>query len=127
MDNVVEKAKSKGYVETIMGRRRRIRNLKSSNSNRSAQARRLAVNTLIQGSAADLIKIAMISIQREIEQKQMDIKMLLQIHDELVFEIPEKQADNHSNWIEERMRDAMKLDVPLKVDITCGKSWLSEK
>jgi DNA polymerase-1 len=57
----------------------------------------------------------------------MDIKMLLQIHDELVFEIPEKQADNHSNWIEERMRDAMKLDVPLKVDITCGKSWLSEK
>lgn len=127
MDSVVEKAKSRGYVETIMGRRRRIRNLKSSNSNRSAQARRLAVNTLIQGSAADLIKIAMINIQREIDQKQMDVKMLLQIHDELVFEIPEKQADKHSKWIDQRMQAAMKLDVPLKVDITCGKSWLGDK
>jgi DNA polymerase-1 len=124
MEQAVNKAKSKGYVETIMARRRRIKNLNSKNKQRSSQARRLVINTLIQGSAADLIKIAMLNMYRDIKQKQMDVKMLLQIHDELVFEIPAKQADKLKKWVDDKMTEAMKLNVPLKVDIECGKSWM---
>ncbi|MBN2270082.1 MAG: DNA polymerase I, partial [Sedimentisphaerales bacterium] len=124
MDEAVAAAKKRGYAETILHRRRRIDNLKSKNANKRAQAERLAVNTVIQGSAADLIKIAMVAIQRKIDAEKLPVKMVLQIHDELVFELPTKEADRHAEWIAEKMTTAIKLDVPMKIDITLGPSWL---
>ncbi len=127
MDDCIEWAKSSGYAETIMHRRRKIPNLSSKNANKRSQAERLAINTVIQGSAADLIKIAMINIQRKIETEQLPVQLILQIHDELVFELPTTEADKHAKWITKEMTGAIKLDVPLKVDITHGPSWLSDK
>lgn len=127
MDSIVEQATKNGYVETILHRRRRILNLESGNPGKRAQAKRLAVNTVIQGSAADLIKVAMVNIQRKIEAENLPVKMILQVHDELVFELPTAEAEKHSKWIAEEMTGAIKLDVPLKVDVTYGPSWLAEK
>ncbi|MBN2019239.1 MAG: DNA polymerase I [Sedimentisphaerales bacterium] len=127
MDGVVEQTQKTGYAETILGRRRNILNLTGPNPGKRAQARRLAVNTVIQGSAADLIKVAMVNIQRKIEAENLPVKMLLQVHDELVFELPTAEAERHAKWISYEMTSAIKLDVPLKVDITYGPSWLGEK
>lgn len=124
MDSVIDEAKKRGFAETILHRRRRIDNLKSKNANKRAQAERLAVNTVIQGSAADLIKVAMVNIQANIEAEDLPVKMVLQIHDELVFELPEKDVEQHAQWIAEDMKSAIKLDVPMKIDITHGPSWL---
>jgi DNA polymerase-1 len=99
--------------------------LASKNANKRAQARRLAVNTVIQGSAADLIKVAMVNIQKKIEEKDLPVKMILQVHDELVFELPAGEAEKHAKWIEKEMAGAIKLDVPLKVDISYGPTWLN--
>jgi DNA polymerase-1 len=127
MDSVVEQATKTGYAETILGRRRKILNLTSPNPGKRAQARRLAVNTVIQGSAADLIKVAMVNIHRKIETEDLPVKMILQVHDELVFELPASEAENHAKWISREMTSAIKLDVPMKVDVTFGPSWLAEK
>jgi len=83
----------------------------------------MAINTVIQGSAADLIKAAMINIQRKIECENLPVQMILQIHDELVFELPTAKADFFARWISKEMTTAIKLDVPLKVDISVGTSW----
>ncbi|MHC4155122.1 MAG: DNA polymerase I [Planctomycetota bacterium] len=127
LDSCVDAAKRTGYAETILGRRRRISNLAARNANKRAQAERLAVNTVIQGSAADLIKLAMIAIQRRIETEKLPVRMILTVHDELVFELPAAQAEEHAAWIGKEMTEAIKLDVPLKVDISYGPTWLSEK
>jgi DNA polymerase-1 len=127
MDGVVEQAKQTGYVETILHRRRKITDLSSKNGAKRSQARRFAINTVIQGSAADLIKVAMINIQRKIESGRKPVKMILQVHDELVFELPAADADTHTKWIADEMTSAIKLDVPLKVDVTFGHSWLAGK
>lgn len=127
MDSIIDSVKRIGYAETILHRRRKIPNLNSKNHNKRAQARRLAINTVIQGSAADLIKVAMLNIQRKIEAENLPVKLILQIHDELVFELPADQADKHSQWITNKMTGAIKLDVPLKVDITSGTTWAPNK
>ena len=127
MDDCIDKAKRTGYAETILHRRRNIRNLDSKNSGKRSQAERLAVNTVIQGSAADLIKVAMITIQGRIDAEKLPVRMILQVHDELVFDLPGAQAEKHARWIEKEMTGAIKLDVPLKVDITFGPTWLSDK
>lgn len=127
LDGCVDKAKDTGYAETILGRRRRISDLKSRNGGRRAQAERLAVNTVIQGSAADLIKVAMIAIEHKIEADELPLRMILQVHDELVFELPATEADRHGRWIAEEMATAIELEVPLKVDVAQGPSWLAEK
>ena len=127
MDDVIANTKKLGYAETILHRRRKITGLASKNANKRAQARRLAINTVIQGSAADLIKVAMINIQRKIEREKLPIKMILQIHDELVFELPKAEVKKHAEWINKEMTSAIKLDAPLKVDIRYGPSWLSDK
>ncbi|MHC4640300.1 MAG: DNA polymerase I [Planctomycetota bacterium] len=127
MDECVEQAKQAGYAETILNRQRNIANLASKNANKRAQARRLAINTVVQGSAADLIKVAMISIQKKIENEDLPVKLILQVHDELVFELPACEADKHAKWIGKEMAGAIKLDVPMKVDITFGPTWLGEK
>jgi len=127
MNGCFEKAKQTGYAETILHRRRKIPNLASKNANKRAQARRLAINTVVQGSAADLIKVAMISIQGKIEAEGLPVKLILQVHDELVFELPAGEAEKHAKWITKEMSGAIKLDVPLKVDISYGPSWLAER
>jgi DNA polymerase-1 len=127
MDACIDRAKQTGYAETILHRRRKIANLHSKNGNKRAQAERLAVNTVIQGSAADLIKIAMLTIQDKIETRYPQTAMILQVHDELVFEVPTPEAETHASWIAERMTSAIKLDVPLKVDISIGPNWLGEQ
>jgi DNA polymerase-1 len=127
MDSCVEKARVTGYAETILHRRRKIPNLKSKNANKRAQGERLAVNTVIQGSAADLIKVAMVNIHRKIRAEKQAVRMVLQVHDELVFELPRAEAEEDARWIAEEMTGAIELNVPLKVDISCGATWLGEK
>jgi DNA polymerase-1 len=127
IDECIAKAKRTGYAETILGRRRKIVDIRSKNQGRRAQAERLAVNTVIQGSAADLIKVAMVTIHRRIKTEQLPIRMILQVHDELVFEVPIAEADKHAKWIAEEMTSAIRFDVPLKVDTKCGPSWLTDK
>lgn len=125
MDSQIKRAASFGYAETILHRRRKITGLNSRNFNVRSQAERLAINTVIQGSAADLIKVAMIRIQRRIEREGLPIRMILQIHDELVFELPGSEAEKHAPWITQEMSTAIQLDVPLKVDVAIGASWLT--
>ena len=127
LDECVAKARRTGYAETVLGRRRRIQDLDSRNGGRRALAERLAVNTVIQGSAADLIKVAMLNVQRKIDTDRLLVAVLLQVHDELVFELPAAEAEAHGRWIAEAMETALELDVPLKVDIAYGPSWLSDK
>ncbi len=125
MDDCIASAKKTGYSETILHRQRKILNIDNKNANKRAQAQRLAVNTVVQGSAADLIKVAMINIYGRIEKEKLPVKLILQIHDELVFELPKTQAKKHAKWISDEMTGAIKLDVPLKVDISIGRTWLS--
>ncbi|HRS72661.1 MAG TPA: DNA polymerase, partial [Anaerohalosphaeraceae bacterium] len=127
MNNAINRAKTLGYAETILHRRRPISGLSSRNFNVRSQAERLTVNTITQGSAADLIKRAMINIHRRIERDKLPVKMILQIHDELVFELPRQGAEEHAAWIEKEMAEAIQLEVPLKVDVSIGPSWLTEK
>ncbi|MBE0535984.1 MAG: DNA polymerase I [Phycisphaerae bacterium] len=127
MDRSIEQAKKTGYAETILHRRRNITGLTSKNFNTRALAERLTINTIIQGSAADLIKVAMIDIQRKIDAENLPVKMILQIHDELVFELPTNETDKHAAWIAEKMTTAITLDIPLKVDVASGPTWLTDK
>jgi DNA polymerase-1 len=127
IEQCIDRARRTGYAETILGRKRAIVDIKSKNGGRRAQAERLAVNTVIQGSAADLIKVAMIAIARRIEAERLPIKMILQVHDELVFELPAAEAEEHAQWISKAMATAIRFDVPIKVDTTYGPSWLADK
>jgi len=123
----IRAAKEQGYVETIFGRRRRIPEIDARNPQRRAAAERLAINSVVQGSAADLIKQAMINIARRIHAEQRPSRMLLQIHDELLFELPEEAVDAEREMIVEEMTAAIRLDVPLKVDVGVGANWMEAK
>ena len=123
----VADARRDGFVRTIQGRRRPITNLDSRNRTAQAQAERLAVNTVIQGSAADLIKVAMIRLHQRILDEQLPLRMLLQVHDELVCESPRIEADRMAEIIREVMTGAMQLCVPLKVDVASGENWFEAK
>ena len=116
-----------GEVRTILGRRRPIENIASGNAAVRGQAERAAVNTVIQGSAADLIKIAMIRLDGRIRAEKLPLRMLLQVHDELVCEAPRDAAPGLAAMIRDEMTGAMKLRVPLKVDVACGENWLEAK
>ena len=123
----VAQGKANGYVETIFGRRRRIGGLDARNPSQRSAAQRLAINSVVQGSAADLIKQAMINIARRIAAEGRPSRMLLQIHDELVFEIPREAVDAERKMIVEEMSGAIELRVPLKVDTGVGSSWMDAK
>jgi DNA polymerase-1 len=127
IDGVIEQAKKDGFVRTILGRKRMMPDINSRNQNSRRLAERMAVNTVIQGSAADLIKVAMVNIFRRTKAETLELKMILQVHDELVFELPDKQAPVYSEIVREEMVQAMKLDVPVVVDISWGKNWLECK
>ncbi len=119
-----EMARKKGYAETLMGRRRPLPDINSSNGRFRSFAERNAVNTPIQGTAADMIKIAMINIDTEIMRRGLESSMILQVHDELVFDVVPDEIDTMKDLVRELMESAIKLDVPLKVDMDTGDNWL---
>ncbi len=127
LDHCIETAVSRGYVETILGRRRPIPQILESNPQRRALGERMAINSVVQGSAADLIKVAMIDLHRALPDRHPDVRMLLQIHDELVFEAPESQAERVRAFVAEHMEHAMELVVPLTVESAFGTTWIDVK
>jgi DNA polymerase-1 len=124
MADMVQYANEYGYVKTITGRRRPIPDIRASNFNIRAFAERTAINTPIQGSAADLIKLAMIAFQKKKTEENLKTRMILQVHDELVFEAPEEELEKASAIIQSVMETAIQISVPLKVEIGSGKNWL---
>lgn len=124
MDDCVETAKEKGYVETLMGRRRYLRDINSRNAIVRGFAERNAINAPIQGSSADMIKVAMIRIFDIMKKEQMQSKMILQVHDELVFEARKDEIDKLKVIVEREMREALPLKVPVVVEMNTGDNWL---
>ena len=124
MSSQIDFARNKGYVETIMGRRRYLQNINSQNNMLRSGAERNAINAPIQGSAADIIKIAMIRVHRKFTDSSLKSKMLLQVHDELVFDVHKSEKDIVKNIVKDTMESAVKLLVPLKVDLEFGENWL---
>jgi len=125
MEEIVRDAKKHGYVETITGRRRVIRDIGSANATIRGGAERMAMNTPIQGTAADMIKLAMIRIEHALHEAGLKTRMLLQVHDELLFEVPEAEIEQARGLILQHMRDALPLgDVPVEVEAGTGTNWL---
>ena len=122
-EKVLNEAKEKGYVTTLMGRKRPIPELKNQNKMIRQQGERLAVNSPIQGTAADIIKIAMINIWKQFKKEAMHAKMILQVHDELLFELPEFELDAVKEIVRSEMEGAAHLSVPIRVEIGYGKNW----
>ena len=123
IDSLIQKVSKDGYVKTIFNRKRAIPELKSSNRNIRQLGERLATNTPVQGSAADIIKVSMLNIQRRLKKEGLKTKMLLQVHDELLFEVPVDEKDIMKDLVRKEMENAVKLSVPLKVDMGIGLNW----
>ncbi|MBE5676717.1 DNA polymerase I [Staphylococcus sp. SS87] len=127
MSDIVKDAKALGYVETLLHRRRYIPDITSRNFNLRGFAERTAMNTPIQGSAADIIKLAMVKFVEKMKDTTYQAKLLLQVHDELIFEVPKSEVESFSEFVEEIMENALQLDVPLKVDSSYGATWYDAK
>jgi DNA polymerase-1 len=123
MDNIIMFAREKGYVATLLGRKRRIPEIRNPNTNARLQAERFAINTPIQGSAADLIKTAMINLAGRLRAQGMKSRIVLQIHDELLLETPSHELKEVGVMLKHEMENAMQLSVPLRVDIGWGPNW----
>lgn len=127
MDDIIVDAKQRGFVSTMLNRRRYLPDISSSNFNLRGFAERTAMNTPIQGTAADIIKKAMIDMDKRLETEGLQARMLLQVHDELIFEAPEEELEQLKKIVPEVMESALELDVPLKVDSAYGASWYDTK
>ena len=127
MDNIIQDAKFNGFVTTILNRRRYLPDITSSNFNLRSFAERTAMNTPIQGSAADVIKKAMIDMDARLKKENMQAKLLLQVHDELIFEAPQEELALLEKIVPEVMENAIALAVPLKVDVNYGATWYEAK
>ena len=127
IDSTIEQCRREGYVKTLFGRVRPIPDIQSKNPNMRGFAERTAVNTPLQGTAADLIKLAMIRIDAEIRQRKLRSRMTLQVHDELVFEVPEAELEEIRALVEDKMQNVYALSVPIVVDIGVGKNWRDAK
>lgn len=127
MDKAVKVAREKGYAETIMHRRRYLPDINAKNFNVRSFAERTAINSPIQGSAADIIKIAMINLEKELEKRQLKSKLVLQVHDELILDVPKEELETIKKLVPEVMQNAVKLDVPLIADIGYGHTWYDAK
>jgi len=123
MSKIVEFARANGYVETLLGRRRYIRDINSGNAMLRQSAERNAINAPIQGTAADVIKIAMIKIYKELKNRNLKTKMVLQVHDELVFDVPIEELDTITEIVHRLMNTALEMLVPLEVEVSFGKNW----
>ena len=124
MDECIEKARKNEYVETILGRRRYLRDINSRNATMRGFAERNAINAPIQGSAADMIKLAMIHVQDWMIKEKLKSKMILQVHDELVFDAHKDEVNLLKKEIPQLMSRAIKIEVPLEVEVGVGKDWL---
>lgn len=127
MDTIVEQARKDGYVTTLLGRRRYLADIRASNFNLRSFAERTAMNTPIQGTAADIIKLAMLRMNEAIRERGLKSRMLLQVHDELVFEVPEEELSIMEKLVPETMASAIQLDVPLVADVSAGTNWYEAK
>jgi len=127
MKEIVENARRQGFVTTLLNRRRYLPDIHSKNFNLRSFAERTAMNTPIQGTAADIIKLAMVRINKVLSQSDLSARMLLQVHDELIFECPQSEIDGLAQIVEENMENALTLNVPLRVDIHSGKTWYEAK
>src|SRR5690625_149838 len=127
MDDIVQEAKHNGYVSTIMKRRRYLPEITSRNFNQRSFAERTAMNTPIQGSAADIIKKAMIDLHGKLLEEKLDARMLLQVHDELIIEAPKAELDQLKEIVPAVMEKTVDLIVPLKADYEYGDSWFDAK
>ena len=125
MNLSIENAKKTKYTQTLLGRKRFLRDIDSKNGMIRAMAERNAINTPIQGTAADIIKVAMINIEKQLIKNDMKSKMTMQVHDELVFDMYKKEERLLRKIIKQEMEGAINLNVPLVVDIGVGESWLS--
>ena len=125
MDDIVKKAEEEGFVETAFGRRRYVPELKSNNYVVRQFGKRVAMNTPIQGTAADIMKIAMNNVYDGL--KNLDAKIVLQVHDELILEVKEEEKEQAKEILKNSMEKATKLDVPLKVELSEGKAWVELK
>jgi DNA polymerase-1 len=123
----VTDAQKKGFSETLFGRKRQVPELQHKDKMTQQAGRRIALNTPIQGSAADLMKKAMIDIWNEMKRKGLKSKMILQVHDELVFEVPDKEKDEMETLVKERMENVFRLKAPLKVHLSWGVNWAEAK
>ena len=124
ISNQISFARNNGYVQTLLGRRRYLKDINSRNAVVRGAAERNAINAPIQGSAADIIKIAMINIQNKLESEDYQSKMLLQVHDELVFDVFKPELNKVIDMVKSEMMNAYQIEVPLKVDINYGLNWL---
>ena len=127
MKTVVEQAKNDGYVTTMFGRRRYLPELSSSNRNIRSFGERVAMNMPIQGTAADIIKIAMIRVFERLRKENMRSRLILQVHDELIVEAPEDEAERAAELLSEEMSNAVKLSIELAADAGVGKTWYDAK
>ena len=127
LDDCIEQAETKGYVETILKRRRLVPQIHARHPQQRALGERIAINTVVQGSAADLIKLAMISLEEALPKAFPEALMLLQIHDELVFEVPKLQVEPLRDLVVEHMTTALELDVDLVVDAAWSSAWIDAK
>jgi DNA polymerase-1 len=123
IDTTIQETERTGYSQTILGRRRYIPTINSRNKTEKAAAERIAINTPIQGSAADIVKLAMIRLDRALRKKGSPAQMLLQVHDELILECPEAHAEESARLVKEEMEQAIVLRVPLRVSVETGKRW----
>ena len=127
MESVVKEAREKDYVETLFHRRRYLPDIHSSNFNLRSFAERTAMNSPIQGSAADILKMAMIELDREMRERKFKANLLLQVHDELIFEVPQEELESLQSLVEEVMENAVSLKVPLRADSNVGDNWFEAK
>lgn len=123
MNKTIKNAENSGYVETIKGRKRFIPEINSSNNTEKKRAERAAFNTPLQGSAADIVKIAMLKIDEQIKQNNLGSRLILQVHDELILEVPDNEINTISPTVKDCMENAVKLDIPLKANIELTKNW----
>jgi DNA polymerase-1 len=123
LQNVVAQARQDGYTQTMMGRRRYLPDLTSDNRQRREMAERMALNAPIQGSAADIIKVAMLAVDEAIAASDLNSRMLLQVHDELLFEVAPGELDRLSELVKTAMGGAFSMTVPLDVSMGTGRSW----
>ncbi|WP_202080745.1 DNA polymerase I [Caldalkalibacillus salinus] len=127
MEDVVQQAKKDGYVTTLLHRRRYLPEINNRNFNRRSFAERTAMNTPIQGTAADIIKKAMVHMDQQLKENNLKSKLLLQVHDELIFDVPKEEEEQMKALVTEVMESAMSLSVPLKVDVSVGNTWYDAK
>ena len=127
MDGVIERAKAEGYVETLFHRRRALPEIKSSNYSMRSFGERVALNMPIQGTAADIIKLAMVKVSERLKQEGLAAKLIMQVHDELIVECPEAEAAAVQELLTEEMEGVYALAVPLTAEAHSGKNWLEAK